>query len=175
MMFSHRIHFSTFQNITILFLYTSYWLHQLENDTKTMNSAPRDCHVPHRNWNTLNHQVNSLRICQLDLHLDWFSNNPNQLISNLEFSFMSNYNSQYMHSKYSSKMQLHMISSNLSISGLTYKILKSNKLNRIIIIIIIKVNTNNNNSNNNSDNDDNNKKIVVIIMIIIIIIIVLIR
>ena len=68
-----------------------------------------------------------------------------------------------MHSKYSSKMQLHMISSNLSIGGLNYKILKSNKLNRIIIII--KVNINNNNNNNNSDTDDNNNKIVVIIMI----------
>ena len=117
---------------------------------------------PHRNWNTLNHQVNSLRICQPNLHLDWFSNNPNQFISDLEFALMSTCHSQYMHSKCSSKMQLHMISSNLSIGGLTYKILKSNKLNRIIII---KVNINNNNSNNNSDNDDNNNKIVVIIMI----------
>ena len=125
--------------------------------------------MPHRNWNTLNHQANSLRICQPDLHQDWFSNNPNQLLSDLEFALMSSYHSQYLHSKYSSKMQLHMISSNLSIGGLTYKILKSNKLNRIIIIII-KVNINNNNNNNNSDNDDNNNKIVVIIMIIIIII-----
>ena len=162
MMFSHWIHFPTFQNITILFLYTSSWLHQLENDTITMNSAPRDRHMPDRNWNTLNQQVNSLRIYQPDLNLDWFSNKPNQLISDLEFSLMSNCHSQYMHSKYSSKMQLHMISSNLSIGGLNYKILKSNKLNRIIII---KVNINNNNSNNNSDNDDNNNKIVVIIMI----------
>ena len=70
-----------------------------------------------------------------------------------------------MHSKYSSKMQLHMIFSNPSIGGLTYKILKSNKLNRIIIIIKVNIN-NNNNSNNNSDNEDNNNKIVVIIMII---------
>ena len=162
MILSHRIHFPTFQNITILFLYTSCWLHQLENDTITMNSAPRDRHMPDRNWNTLNQQVNSLRIYQPDLNLDWFSNKPNQLISDLEFSLMSNCHSQYMHSKYSSKMQLHMISSNLSIGGLNYQVLKSNKLNRIIII---KVNINNNNSNNNSDNDDNNNKIVVIIMI----------
>ena len=91
------------------------------NDTKTMNSAPRNCHMSHRSWNALNHQVKSTRICQPDLHLDWFSNNPNQLVSILELSPISSCRSQCMHSKYSTKMQLHMISFNLSLMDLPTK------------------------------------------------------
>ena len=53
----------------------------------------------------------------------------------LEFPLISGCHSQCMHSEYSTKMQSHVISLNLSIGGLTYKISKS--INQIIIIIII--------------------------------------
>ena len=37
---------SPLSKTSLSYSYTSCWLHQFENDTKTINSAPRDCHVP---------------------------------------------------------------------------------------------------------------------------------